>query len=119
MITHPGQPLTRKRCREVWGHLLDYLPTRAEERIRACGGYKDKKRFVPYSKNLRFELGMVTYNGNGTARQMSWRRGTPFQKTKGLSLKRASKASRPTTWSKLLRGGPLFASMTTPRERWR
>ena len=68
-ITHPGQPLTRKRCREVWGHLLDYLPTRAEERIRACGGFKDKKRFVPYSKNLRFELGMVTYNGSGKYRQ--------------------------------------------------
>jgi hypothetical protein len=68
-ITHPGQPLTRKRCREVWGHLLDYLPTRAEERIRACDGFKDKKRFVSYSKNLRFELGMVTYNGTGKYRQ--------------------------------------------------
>jgi len=55
--------------RGVGGHLLDYLPTRAEERIRACGGFKDKKRFVPYSKNLRFELGMVTYNGSGKYRQ--------------------------------------------------
>jgi hypothetical protein len=23
VLTYPGQPLTRKRCREVWGHLLD------------------------------------------------------------------------------------------------
>jgi len=69
VITHPGQPLTRKRCREVWGHLLDYLPTRAEERIRACDGFKDKTRFVPYSNNLRFELGMVTYNGTGKYRE--------------------------------------------------
>jgi hypothetical protein len=48
---------------------LDYLPTRAEERIRACDGFKDKKRFVPYSKNLRFELGMVTYDGTGKYRE--------------------------------------------------
>jgi hypothetical protein len=47
VITHPGQPLTRKRCREVWGHLLDYVPTRAEERIRACEGFKDKKDSCP------------------------------------------------------------------------
>ena len=45
------------------------MPTRAEERIIACGGFKEKKRFVPYSKNLRFELGMVTYNDNGKYRQ--------------------------------------------------
>ena len=48
---------------------MDYLPTRAEERIRACGGFNDKKKFVPYSKNLKFELGMVTYNGTGKYRQ--------------------------------------------------
>ena len=23
VLTYPGQPLTRKRCREVWGPLLD------------------------------------------------------------------------------------------------
>ena len=49
--------------------MLDYLPTRAEERIRACGGFKDKRRLVPYNNNLRFELGMVSYNGTGKYRE--------------------------------------------------
>ena len=68
VLTHPGHFLTRKRCREVWGDLLDYLPTRAEEKIRACEGFKLGRRvFVRYLHNkLRFELGMVTYNGTGT-----------------------------------------------------
>jgi hypothetical protein len=67
VLTHPGHFLTRKRCREVWGDLLDYLPTRAEEKIRACEGFKLGRRvFVRYgNNNLRFELGMVTYNGTG------------------------------------------------------
>ena len=67
VLTHPGHFLTRKRCREVWGDLLDYLPTRAEEKIRACEGFQLGRRvFVRYlHNNLRFELGMVTYNGTG------------------------------------------------------
>ena len=68
MITGPGQPLTRKLCRAVWGHLLDYLPVRAKERIRACGGFaKDKKEVQPYDK--KFELGVVTYSGQGKYRE--------------------------------------------------
>ena len=59
MLTYPGLPLTRRRSREVWGHLLDYLPVRAEERIRACGGFtQDKKQFQPYDNTLKFELGI-------------------------------------------------------------
>jgi hypothetical protein len=68
-LTGPGQPLTRKLCRAVWGHLLDYLPARAEETIRACGGFaKDKTNFQHFSKDLKFELGIVTYNGTGKYR---------------------------------------------------
>ena len=49
--------------------MLDYLPVRVEERIRACGGFKDKKRLVTYNNNLKFELGIVTYNGTGKYRE--------------------------------------------------
>ena len=46
------------------------MPVRAEERIRACGGFaKDKKKFQPYDKNLKFELGVVTHNGQGKYRE--------------------------------------------------
>ena len=53
-------------CRQVWGQLLDYLPTRAALKIHKCGGFiGNNKKFVPLEPGHNFELAMITYKRAG------------------------------------------------------
>ena len=99
--------------------MLDYLPVRAEERIRACGGFKkDKKKFQSYDNNLKLELGSVTYNGTGKYRETDvvapW---SAIPEDEGAFPQPGQQGILPHLWNTLLRGGPLFAFLTPQRER--
>jgi hypothetical protein len=64
-MSGPSAPLTRKLCRDTWGADLENLTRYAQLKLKKCGGWTVHKKFQPYTPEVKFELGMVTYKRSG------------------------------------------------------